>query len=178
MPNPQLASSRVGLARRKRVRCHHIDHVICLTLEYYSHGGRSVELVRAKIFFGPDIMHLKCANPLERWSTWWEMEGEKTASIAPILKISGPGIENSREVMCCKSLRILNTQKRQKKCGTLFPLHHHFAFRSFLGIVSCPKVIFLHKIWKNGPVDAHIKGPENGKRPEQRVNRNYFGRWS
>ncbi len=45
-------------------RCRHIDHVVRLTLEYYSHGGRSVEPVRAKIFFGPDVMYLKCANPL------------------------------------------------------------------------------------------------------------------
>ncbi len=41
-----------------------MDHVIHLNLEYYSHEGHSVEPVRAKIFFEPNVIYLKCANPL------------------------------------------------------------------------------------------------------------------
>lgn len=33
-------------------------------VEGVSHGGRSVDWLRDKIFFGPDMMYLKCANPL------------------------------------------------------------------------------------------------------------------
>ncbi len=33
-------------------------------VEGLSHGGRSVDWLRDKIFFGPDMMYLKCANPL------------------------------------------------------------------------------------------------------------------
>ncbi len=61
MPDAQVQELVVVHPRYRCCKLHHTDHMTHLTIEGYSHGGWSV---RIKIFFGPNVMYLKCANPL------------------------------------------------------------------------------------------------------------------